>query len=369
MSVLQLDKLVKRYDSVPVLHGIDLTINQGEFLVLIGPSGCGKSTLLRMLAGLEDITSGSLTLDGKEINDVPSQHRDFSMVFQSYALYPHLTVYENIAFGLKIRKADQAHIDKMINWAADILKLTPLLDRTPKQLSGGQCQRVAMGRALVREPKLFLFDEPLSNLDAKLRIQMRAEMKTLHLKSKTTTVYVTHDQVEAMTLADRIVVMNDGIIEQIGSPLELYDNPINLFVAGFLGAPAISFIRGIVQLQGAQLGVAVPSSADNEQGTFIELPNASSVVVGQELVLGIRPEFFQLEDAAQHNHKQKQKVTVKFVEAMGAETYIHGLMCGQDIIAKTNLRLAYQPGQVIEVGVDLSALHVFDAKSGLKLAN
>ncbi|NRA15477.1 MAG: sn-glycerol-3-phosphate ABC transporter ATP-binding protein UgpC [Oceanospirillaceae bacterium] len=366
MSVLQLNKLVKRYDSVEVLHGIDLKVHKGEFLVLIGPSGCGKSTLLRMLAGLEDITSGSLTLDGKEINDVPSQKRDFSMVFQSYALYPHLTVYENIAFGLKVRKADQAHIDKMIDWAADILNLAPLLQRTPKQLSGGQCQRVAMGRALVREPKLFLFDEPLSNLDAKLRIQMRAEMKALHLKLQTTTVYVTHDQVEAMTLADRIVVMNVGVIEQIGTPLELYDNPVNLFVAGFLGAPAIAFIRGTVQNREGQLGVAVQDTQQGTENTFIPVQHVD-VAVGQEIVLGIRPEFFQLQTAGQQSCILKVKV--KFIEAMGAESYVHGQVCGQDLIAKTALRLDYQPGQIIDVGVDLTALHVFDANSGLRLSN
>ena len=366
MSVLQLNKLVKRYDSVEVLHGIDLTVNKGEFLVLIGPSGCGKSTLLRMLAGLEDISAGSLMLNGKEINDVPSQKRDFSMVFQSYALYPHLTVYENIAFGLKIRKADQAHIDKMIDWAANVLNLSALLERTPKQLSGGQCQRVAMGRALVREPKLFLFDEPLSNLDAKLRIQMRAEMKALHLKLQTTTVYVTHDQVEAMTLADRIVVMNHGVIEQVGTPLELYDNPHNIFVAGFLGAPAISFIRGVVHNQGSQLGVAVHDSQDSSYSTFIPVQSAI-VTVGQEIVLGIRPEFFQLQASQADSHTVKVKV--KFIEAMGAESYIHGQLCGQDIVAKTVLRLDHKPGQVIDVGVDLAALHVFDANSGLKLSN
>ncbi|EPJ47143.1 MAG: ABC transporter-like protein [Osedax symbiont Rs2] len=366
MSVLQLSKLVKRYDSVEVLHGIDLRVNQGEFLVLIGPSGCGKSTLLRMLAGLEDISEGRLTLDGKEINDVPSQQRDFSMVFQSYALYPHLTVYENIAFGLKIRKADQAHIDKMIDWAANILNLSALLERTPKQLSGGQCQRVAMGRALVREPKLFLFDEPLSNLDAKLRIQMRAEMKALHLKLQTTTVYVTHDQVEAMTLADRIVVMNNGMIEQVGTPLDLYDNPHNIFVAGFLGAPAISFIRGVVHKQGSQLGVVVQGTQESSYSTFIPVQSAT-VTVAQEIVLGIRPEFFQLQLSEQSSYRVKVKV--KFIEAMGAESYIHGQLCGQNIVAKTTLRLDYQPGQLIDVGVDLSALHVFDANTGLKLSN
>ncbi len=360
MSVLQLKQLVKRYDKVEVLHSIDLTINNGEFLVLIGPSGCGKSTLLRMIAGLEDITAGSLQLDGKEINDLPSQQRDFSMVFQSYALYPHLTVYENIAFGLKVRKCSQEHIDKMIDWSAAILNLSPLLDRTPKQLSGGQCQRVAMGRALVREPKLFLFDEPLSNLDAKLRIQMRAEMKALHLKLKTTTVYVTHDQVEAMTLADRIVVMNDGVIEQIGTPLELYDNPVNLFVAGFLGAPAISFIKGVVCQQGVEV-----FDPDTGKTNLIEV-NAQGAAIGSNVVLGIRPEFFDIENRANSCTVDAQ---VKFIEAMGAETYLHGTLCGQAVIAKTEKRLSYQPGEQIKLGIKLTSIHVFDSNSGLKLSS
>jgi multiple sugar transport system ATP-binding protein len=360
MSVLQLKQLVKRYDKVEVLHSIDLTINNGEFLVLIGPSGCGKSTLLRMLAGLEDISAGSLQLDGKEINDLPSQQRDFSMVFQSYALYPHLTVYENIAFGLKIRKSSQEHIDKMINWAATILNLTPLLERTPKQLSGGQCQRVAMGRALVREPKLFLFDEPLSNLDAKLRIQMRAEMKALHLKLKTTTVYVTHDQVEAMTLADRIVVMNDGVIEQIGTPLELYDNPVNLFVAGFLGAPAISLIKGVTCENGVEI-----YDEDSGKTTLIEV-NPQGAVIGSKVVLGIRPEFFDIEEKGNSCIVDAQ---VTFIEAMGAESYLHGVLCGQPIIAKTEKRLNYQPGEQIKLGIKVTSIHVFDSNSGLKLSN
>lgn len=357
MSVLQLQQLVKRYDSVEVLHGIDLTINNGEFLVLIGPSGCGKSTLLRMLAGLEDISAGDLILDGTKINDVPSQQRDFSMVFQSYALYPHLTVYENIAFGLKIRKADQAHIDKMIDWAASILNLTALLQRTPKQLSGGQCQRVAMGRALVREPKLFLFDEPLSNLDAKLRIQMRAEMKALHLKLQTTTVYVTHDQVEAMTLADRIVVMNEGVIEQIGTPLELYDDPVNLFVAGFLGAPAISFITGQV----INCGVEV-TDPETLESTVISV-DSSGIHQGESVVLGIRPEFFDLEDSVE---SCAVNVKVKFIEAMGAESYLHGTLYGQAIIAKTDKRLNYLPGQTISIGIKVSLVHIFDEQTGLR---
>lgn len=358
MSVLQLESLVKRYDNVEILHGIDLTIANGEFLVLIGPSGCGKSTLLRMLAGLEDISAGSLTLDGCEINNLPSQKRDFSMVFQSYALYPHLTVYENIAFGLKIRKTDQKHIDKMIDWAANILNLTPLLERTPKQLSGGQCQRVAMGRALVREPKLFLFDEPLSNLDAKLRIQMRAEMKALHLKLKTTTVYVTHDQVEAMTLADRIVVMNNGVIEQIGTPLELYDNPINLFVAGFLGAPAISFIKGVIFN-----GKVMVSDSNTGQVSMIPV-NTNGMKENQNVVLGIRPEFFDLEST---NDENNVSIQVKFIEAMGAESYLHGTLCGQDIIAKTEKRLKYQPGQEVQLGIKVSLVHVFDTNTSLKI--
>src|SRR5687768_2868277 len=247
MASVAFDSIHKSFGSTKVLHGISLSISDGEFMVLVGPSGCGKSTLLRMLAGLEDITGGTIAIDGRVVNDLDSKDRDIAMVFQSYALYPHMTVRDNMGFSLKLRDEKRELIDERVNRTATILNLVPYLDRYPRELSGGQRQRVAMGRAIVRDPKVFLFDEPLSNLDAKLRVAMRAEIKALHQRLKTTTVYVTHDQVEAMTMADRIAVMNEGRIEQLGEPLELYDRPVNLFVAQFIGSPAMNVFPGTVQ--------------------------------------------------------------------------------------------------------------------------
>ncbi len=244
MASVEIRGVKKSFGAVDVIHGIDVTIADEEFVVLVGPSGCGKSTLLRMVAGLEQITGGQISIGGRVVNNLPPKDRDIAMVFQNYALYPHMTVRDNMAFSLKLRKADSATIDSRVNRSAEILGLKPYLDRYPRQLSGGQRQRVAMGRAIVRDPQVFLFDEPLSNLDAKLRVQMRVEIKALHQRLRTTSVYVTHDQVEAMTMADRIVVMHDGRVEQIGTPLDLYDNPANLFVAGFIGSPAMNFIKG-----------------------------------------------------------------------------------------------------------------------------
>src|SRR5215211_5631825 len=247
MAQVTLRKVVKMYDEVQAVRGIDLDITDKEFIVLVGPSGCGKSTTLRMIAGLEEISGGDIAIGGDVVNDVPPKDRDIAMVFQNYALYPHMNVYENMSFGLKLKRTPKDEIDRRVKQAAQILDITELLDRKPKQLSGGQRQRVAMGRAIVRDPKVFLFDEPLSNLDAKLRVAMRAEIKALHQRLKTTTVYVTHDQVEAMTMADRIVVMQEGRIEQIGTPLELYDHPVNLFVAGFIGSPAMNVVGGTLR--------------------------------------------------------------------------------------------------------------------------
>src|SRR5512141_2041660 len=244
MATVGFQNIEKTFGTTKVIHGISFDIHDGEFVVLVGPSGCGKSTLLRMLAGLEEITGGEILIDGKVVNDLESKDRDIAMVFQSYALYPHMTVRDNMGFSLRLRKADKGEIDSRVAKAANILNLDPYLERFPRELSGGQRQRVAMGRAIVRDPKVFLFDEPLSNLDAKLRVAMRAEIKALHQRLKTTTVYVTHDQIEAMTMADRIVVMHDGIVEQIGAPLELYDRPANLFVAGFIGSPAMNMLEG-----------------------------------------------------------------------------------------------------------------------------
>src|SRR3989441_2158930 len=251
MASVSFQNIEKTFGSTKVIHGIGFDIHDGEFMVLVGPSGCGKSTLLRMLAGLEEISGGTIAIDGKVVNDMESKDRDIAMVFQNYALYPHMTVADNMAFALKLRKTDAATVNNRVQKAADILGLKPYLARYPRQLSGGQRQRVAMGRAIVRDPQVFLFDEPLSNLDAKLRVAMRTEIKELHQRLKTTTIYVTHDQIEAMTLADRIVVMHDGLVEQIGAPLELYDRPRNLFVAGFIGSPAMNFLKGTIRRNGA----------------------------------------------------------------------------------------------------------------------
>src|SRR5271154_3099840 len=260
MAQVTLRKVIKKYDDTLAVRGIDLDIADKEFIVLVGPSGCGKSTTLRMIAGLEEITGGDIAIGGDVVNDVPPKDRDIAMVFQNYALYPHMNVYENMSFGLKLKRTPKDEIDRRVKQAAQILDITELLDRKPKQLSGGQRQRVAMGRAIVRDPKVFLFDEPLSNLDAKLRVQMRTEIKALHQRLKTTTIYVTHDQIEAMTMADKIVVMHDGRVEQIGTPLELYDRPANIFVAGFIGSPAMNFIPGVVGDGGfkTQEGLTLP---------------------------------------------------------------------------------------------------------------
>src|SRR6187401_1581543 len=257
MASVTFSGIEKAFGATKVIHGISFDINDGEFVVLVGPSGCGKSTLLRMLAGLEEITGGTIAIDGKVVNDVESKDRDIAMVFQSYALYPHMTVADNMAFSLKLRKADPKMMQDRVAHASKILNLDPYLKRYPRELSGGQRQRVAMGRAIVRDPKVFLFDEPLSNLDAKLRVAMRTEIKALHQRLRTTSVYVTHDQVEAMTMADRIVLMRDGIVEQVGSPLDLYDNPNNLFAAGFIGSPAMNFLPGTLRRQGNDVHVAM----------------------------------------------------------------------------------------------------------------
>src|SRR5512132_3420298 len=299
MASVSFQNIEKAFGSTKVIHGISFDIADGEFTVLVGPSGCGKSTLLRMLAGLEEITAGTIAIDSKVVNDVESKDRDIAMVFQSYALYPHMTVADNMAFSLKLRKADAKVIEERVGKAAKILNLDPYLHRYPRELSGGQRQRVAMGRAIVRDPKVFLFDEPLSNLDAKLRVAMRAEIKALHQRLKTTTVYVTHDQVEAMTMADRIAVMNDGRIEQLGRPLELYDRPANLFVAQFIGSPAMNIFDGVVRGAAVEaLGSRWPAAGGAE---------------GQKVKYGIRPEHLELASSG-------IPAEVVVVEPMGAET-------------------------------------------------
>src|SRR6188508_638144 len=289
MASVGIRDVKKAFGTTHVIHGVNISIADGEFVVLVGPSGCGKSTLLRMIAGLENITAGEIRIGERVVNNVPPKERDIAMVFQNYALYPHMTVADNMAFSMKLRGAPQSEIDERVNRAAGILGLSQLLGRYPRQLSGGQRQRVAMGRAIVRDPQVFLFDEPLSNLDAKLRVQMRTEIKELHQRLKTTSIYVTHDQIEAMTMADKIVVMNGGRVEQIGTPLELYDQPANLFVAGFIGSPAMNFLKGEVRANGSA-GFVGPN------GVKLPLASAPANADGKPAVYGIRPEHFAIAD-------------------------------------------------------------------------
>ena len=365
MATVGFRNVQKTYgNKVKVLHGVSFDIAEGEFVVLVGPSGCGKSTLLRMLAGLEDITGGEISIDGKVVNDLESKDRDIAMVFQSYALYPHMTVGENMAFSLKLRNADVALTKERVAKAAKILNLDALLDRHPRELSGGQRQRVAMGRAIVRDPKVFLFDEPLSNLDAKLRVAMRAEIKALHQRLKTTTVYVTHDQIEAMTMADRIVVMHHGIIEQIGTPLDLYDRPSNLFVAQFIGSPSMNVIAGTLLLQkdgGAGSGAEVEAA-----GTRWPVPAQVGGSNGQAVHYGIRPGDIHLAPAGSGI---AAKVIV--VEPTGAETELllevgHTGQTTQ-IVAVIHGRTSAQPNETVYFAIDADKAHVFDSASGNRL--
>ena len=340
----------KAYGAVEVLHGVSVDITDGEFVVLVGPSGCGKSTLLRMLAGLEDITSGEIAIDGRVVNAVQPKERDIAMVFQSYALYPHMTVEQNMGFSLKLARAPKEEIRQRVAKAAQMLSLENYLKRYPRQLSGGQRQRVAMGRAMVRNPKVFLFDEPLSNLDAKLRVQMRSEIKQNHQRLKTTTVYVTHDQIEAMTMADRIVVMHDGIVEQVGTPLELYDFPANLFVAGFIGSPAMNVLKGrIVE------GRFVPAA-----GVAIAVPSLGGRHEGETVSLGVRPEHLSL-DA---NGLAAEILTV---EPMGSETQVLMRLAGHDIVGVFRERIRQKPGETLLVSMSPDHLHLFDG-SGQRIA-
>ncbi|MGN6549718.1 MAG: ABC transporter ATP-binding protein [Pararhizobium sp.] len=342
----------KAFGSVDVIHGVDVEIEDGAFVVLVGPSGCGKSTLLRMIAGLENVSDGIIAIGRKVVNNLPPARRDIAMVFQSYALYPHMTVAENMAFSLKLRKIGAGTIADRIRTAAEILGLTPFLERYPRQLSGGQRQRVAMGRAIVREPQVFLFDEPLSNLDAKLRVQMRTEIKQLHQRLKTTTIFVTHDQIEAMTMADQIVVMQGGIIEQIGTPLELYDTPRNLFVAGFIGSPGMNLIRGNARTNGALRVVAGE--------TELPVPGGSSVREGQSLVYGIRPEHLELaEDGI--------PARVNVVEPTGSETMVFLSLGSDDIVALFRERHDFQPGQTVRLRPNPRHVHLFDGDTGQRI--
>ena len=351
MASVGIREVRKAFGSTNVLHGVSVDIRDGEFVILVGPSGCGKSTLLRMIAGLENISGGEIRIDERVVNDVPPKERDIAMVFQNYALYPHLTVRDNMAFSMKIRRAGAAEIEARVAKAAGILGLAQLLDRYPRQLSGGQRQRVAMGRAIVRDPRVFLFDEPLSNLDAKLRVAMRTEIKELHQRLKTTTIYVTHDQIEAMTMADKIVVMHDGIIEQVGAPLALYDRPDNLFVAGFIGSPAMNFIPGKVRANGAL-------TFATESGLVIPIESAPSGADGRPLILGVRPEHFSLAS-------QGMEAEVVVVEPTGSETLLALRAGGQDLTCVLRERVRERPGERIALRPNL--VHFFDAETGRRL--
>ena len=352
MASMNIVNVGKAYGSLTVIHGVSIEIPDGEFVVLVGPSGCGKSTLLRMVAGLEPITFGDIRIDGRVVNDLPPKDRDIAMVFQSYALYPHKTVAQNMGFALKMRGESAADVDARVRRAAEILDLVPYLSRYPRQLSGGQRQRVAMGRAIVRDPKVFLFDEPLSNLDAKLRVQMRAEIKELQRRLATTMIYVTHDQVEAMTMADRIVVLRDGRVEQIGSPLELYDRPANMFVAGFIGSPSMNFIKGRIR-------VGQRPFFETESGIELPLAKTYEGMDGHAAFYGIRPEHFVLGGDIQ------AQVTV--VEATGSETQVFARLDADKVIGVFRERVPDRAGETISMTPDASAVHLFDSETGLRL--
>ena len=360
MAQLNLKNISKTYDQdVIAVKDFNLHVEDKEFVVLVGPSGCGKTTSLRMIAGLEDITSGELYIDDVLVNDIPPKDRDIAMVFQNYALYPHMSVYDNMAFGLKIRKFSKPEIEKRVQNAAKILELGDLLQRKPKQLSGGQRQRVAVGRAIVRQPKVFLFDEPLSNLDAKLRVQMRAEISSLHTRLQATMIYVTHDQVEAMTMGDKIVVMKDAKVQQIGSPLDLYNNPANKFVAGFIGSPPMNFLL----LNVKQDGKAVYLEGKDGVRIALSKRNAkkAAAYVDKKIFFGIRPErFFDAEDVKSATHID---ATIEIVEPLGAETHLYVSVGGQQLIARVEPNDRYQPKHKIKLAYDNEHVSLFDVRS------
>jgi multiple sugar transport system ATP-binding protein len=349
---VRIRELRKSFGAVEILHGVSIDIEEGEFVVLVGPSGCGKSTLLRLLAGLEHVTSGEILIGGRLVNDLPPKERDIAMVFQNYALYPHLTVADNMAFSLTLKNAPKAEIAAKVRPAAEILGLSHLLDRYPRQLSGGQRQRVAMGRAIVRDPQVFLFDEPLSNLDAKLRVSMRAEIKNLHQRLRTTTVYVTHDQIEAMTMADKIVVMHDGRVEQVGAPLELYDAPANLFVAGFIGSPAMNMFPGRAEPEAGRFVTA--------DGVALPIGRALTRAPQDGAVYGLRPEAFRLGGDI--------RLRVEVVEPTGSETHVLGRLGATEVVGVFRERIGAAPGEEIGVSLDPVATHLFDAATGARIS-
>jgi multiple sugar transport system ATP-binding protein len=354
MAQVLIRNVEKRFGSTQIIHGVNIDIDDGEFAVLVGPSGCGKTTLLRMIAGLEEISEGEILIGGRVVNRVLPKERDIAMVFQNYALYPHMTVRDNMAFSLMLARRPASEQTERVRKAADILGLTALLDRYPRQLSGGQRQRVAMGRAIVRNPQVFLFDEPLSNLDAKLRVAMRTEIKELHQRLKTTSVYVTHDQIEAMTMADKIVVMKDGVVEQTGSPLELYDRPVNTFVAGFIGSPAMNMLAG--QARRADGAVHVELAG----GYAVSLPPSLQVDDGQQVLLGIRPEHLALATDG-------LPADVIVVEPTGADTQLYCEVGGADVNVVLRDRTGTRAGDGVRLAPDLSKVHLFDAASGRRI--
>lgn len=361
MAELKFKDINKVYDNgVQAVFDFNLDVKDKEFIVFVGPSGCGKSTTLRMVAGLEEITSGELFIDDKLVNDTAPKDRNIAMVFQSYALYPHMTVYDNMAFGLKLRKMPKDEIERRVNNAADILGLAEYLDRKPKALSGGQRQRVALGRAIVRDAKVFLMDEPLSNLDAKLRVQMRAEIIKLHERIETTTIYVTHDQIEAMTMASRIVVMKDGYIQQVGAPKDIYDNPNNVFVGGFIGTPAMNFVYGKIDPKGFFIS----------EGLKVEVPKAKIDLLkekgyeGKEVILGIRPEDIHDDNVVLETYPNSRvKFKVDVAELLGAETNIYAKVGQHDVIARVDARADIHIGDEIVLGFDMNKVHFFDMDS------
>jgi multiple sugar transport system ATP-binding protein len=357
MAAVQIKAVEKYFGTTHIIRGVDIDMEDGQFTVLVGPSGCGKSTLLRMIAGLEEITRGDIVIGGRVVNNMMPKERDIAMVFQNYALYPHMTVRENMTFSLKLANQPKATADERVRKAADILGLNDLLERYPRQLSGGQRQRVAMGRCIVRDPQVFLFDEPLSNLDAKLRVQMRTEIKELHQRLKTTSIYVTHDQIEAMTMADKIVVMRDGIVEQTGSPLEVYDRPANQFVAGFIGSPAMNFLPGVLKRSGGQARV------EFADGLSLPAPQGAAGSDGQRVVYGTRPEHMALAEGADGVPGE-----VVVVEPTGADTQVFTKLAGVEVTSVFRDRHAFRPGETIRLRPDPSRAHLFDAASGTRLA-